>query len=463
MKKILACIFSLQVLAGVSQHTEISGTAIGHPGEMVRVIVYADQFSRLDSTLATARTDVWGNFSFPVVVEKSTYALLALGLKRGDFYLEPGNAYQFQIADEIIQGSVFDQLPLQFNMNAEKDSLNQMIGQFNYEHNVFLYEKQREIMRSKDKSVVKDFVSKMKSAFISEMPAKNAYLENYVNYTLASLEWISNSKTDTAILMDYFVNQEVLRENIAYTDFFRDFFKEYFKTQKSYRYDELMGLMHSGQVQHIDSLLKRDDFLALDDALRELSLVSLLAWNFHNPDVSKERIIMLLRQIEDSGKYVKNRAVAKNFLHKLTYLQYGSKAPSFELPDENGDRISFSNFEGKFILLGFISSDCGPCFYDLVKLLEIQQSLASKLKIIMIVTDGELKKAISQFDGNHQPIVWLNLNDDVLILENYEVKTFPAYVLINPDATIAMAPAPPPNENLETFIKGFMARYQNNK
>jgi hypothetical protein len=96
-------------------------------------------------------------------------------------------------------------------------------------------------------------------------------------------------------------------------------------------------------------------------------------------------------------------------------------------------------------------------------LLEIQQNLANKLKIVVIVTDGNLKKAMALYDGNHQHITWLNLDDNILVLESYEVKTFPSYVLINPDATIAMAPAPPPNESLEVFIKGFMVRYQNNK
>jgi thiol-disulfide isomerase/thioredoxin len=463
MKFFLAYIFCLQVLVGISQQTEISGTAIGHPDEMVRIVVYADQFSKLDSTLVKAKTDIWGNFSFPVVIEKTTYAFLALGLKRGDFYLEPGNAYQFQILDDTIKGSVFDQLPLQFNLLAEKDSLNQMIGQFNYKYNVFLYEKQREIMRAKDKSVIRQFVKEMKEEFSAGTKANNDYLKNYVNYTLASLEWISKSKSDSAILMDYFVNQEVLRENIAYTDLFRDFFKMFFKTQKLFEYHELVSSFHSEQISNIDSLLKRDDLLALDEELRELSLLTLLARNYHNPDVSKESILKLFRQIENLSKYVKNRTAAKNYRYKLTYLQYGSKAIPFNLSDPNGVPVGLSEFEGQFVLLDFISSDCAPCFYDLVRLLEIQQNLANKLNIVVIVTDGNLKKAMALYNGNHQHITWLNLDDNILVLESYEVKTFPSYVLINPDATIAMAPAPPPNESLEAFIKGFMVRYQNNK
>ena len=59
-----------------------------------------------------------------------------------------------------------DQMPLQFNLHVEKDTLNQMIGQFNYEYNVFLYENQRQIMRAKDKSIISNFVEEMKGSML---------------------------------------------------------------------------------------------------------------------------------------------------------------------------------------------------------------------------------------------------------------------------------------------------------
>jgi peroxiredoxin len=164
-----------------------------------------------------------------------------------------------------------------------------------------------------------------------------------------------------------------------------------------------------------------------------------------------------------SAKSGKNRQIAINYITKLTYLQYGSKAPSFELMNHNGQMVKLEDLKGQFILLNFISSTCKPCLFDFQKLSEIQQSLGSKLKIVTIVSDGNQDAVTAYKTENDFNWLVLNLNENIVLLESYQVKTFPAYILLNPDASIAMAPAPPPNENLELLIKGFMIRYSNNK
>ncbi len=460
MKKLITFILSLQALMSVSQTVELAGTAIGHPDELVRLICYKDQFSRLDSTLGSTTTDVWGNFSLSVNVEKTNYAFLALGLKRGDFYMVPGNSYYFQILEDTIKGSIYDQLPLQFKLDAEDDTLNRLIGEFNYEYNVFLYENQRQILRSNDKSIIHNFAAEMKTKYAVEQDVRETYLSNYIKYTLASLEWVSKSKVDSAILLEYFLNQEILFENIAYSDLFRDYFKEYFNTQKIYRYDELVTALHSQQMEKVDFLLIRDDLLATDDQLRELVLINLLSRNFHNQDVAKEDILYLLSQLQVSARYKVNRTVALNYIEKLSHLLYGNKAPQFELLDHNGKVVRLDDLKGQFVLLNFVSSTCKPCLFDFQEMNQIQQSVGNKLIIVSIVNDDNLDRITTYKAENNFNWQVLDLNENILLLESYQVKTFPAYILLNPDASIAMAPAPSPNENLEVFIKGFIARYE---
>jgi hypothetical protein len=308
-----------------------------------------------------------------------------------------------------------------------------------------------------------DFVREIKSEFISDQSTTNPYLKQYIDYSLASLEWLSESKSDSAILMDYFVNRKVLRENIAYTDLFRDYFKEYFKIQKFFYYDELISKINLGNLHGVDSLLKRNKILDLNDELRELSLITLLAANYHNPDIYKQRLYELLKQIELSTVYAGNKSAAENYWKKLTHLQYGSKAPPIRLFNKYQDVVKLADFNGQFVLLDFIISGCAPCLFDLKKLEEIQSSLKSKLTVILVVTDESIDTIKTQFDEVPEDFLLLHLNQNILTLEEYQIKTFPSYVLINPDATIAMAPAPSPSENLEVFIKGFMSRFENKR
>ena len=83
MKKFIVIIFILSLYPAFTQNVGISGAALGRPNELVRVIVYADQFSRIDSTRAITTTDVWGNFNMSFDIEEVNFAYLALGLKRG--------------------------------------------------------------------------------------------------------------------------------------------------------------------------------------------------------------------------------------------------------------------------------------------------------------------------------------------------------------------------------------------
>jgi hypothetical protein len=41
----------------------------------------------------------------------------------------------------------------------------------------------------------------------------------------------------------------------------------------------------------------------------------------------------------------------------------------------------------------------------------------------------------------------------------YHVRTYPTYVLINPDGTVAYATMPMPDENMELMINRFIARF----
>ena len=462
MKKFSVIIFIICFYPAFTQNVEISGTALGRPNELVRLIVYADQFSRIDSTLATTTTDVWGNFNMSLNTDKVNFAYLALGLKRGEFYIEPDNTYHFIIHTDTVKGSVFDQLPLQFDVEPKNKELIRLVNQFNYDYNTFIFNNQKQLFRPGSKKIINEFITEISSKYFSDSIEKINYFSNYVRCSFASLEWISKSKTDSLVLMEYFIGKEVLYNNIAYTDLFRSVFKDYFKTQNLFTYDEMVASMNSGNLHVMDSLFVRDTCLVKDDKVRELAMMLFLAHNFHNDDISQKSIASILTDIATESKFDNNRFIANNFQQKLTKLQYGSKAPPINLLDQNGDYISINNFEGKFVLLNFISSGCKPCMFDFQKLQEIQSNLSDILEVVVIVSDGGMKQVVNYCTINNFDWKILNLDNDIILLENYEIKTFPTYIILNPDASVAMAPAPLPGENLEIYIKGFVNRYKNN-
>ncbi len=319
MKKwIPVFLFILFSLSGVSQKVTVNGTDPGRAQKLVRIIIYSDQFSNLEHTIAETRTNTSGEFFMKFDIVDTKFAYLAVALEKGEFYLSPGAYYNFNIILDTVlsNGSIFDKLPLKFALNAEDGGIYSAIGDFNIEYNEFIYNNIKSIYKSKDKSVITNFVGEMNKKYANDTPE---YVSNYVRYSLASLLWLSRKEDNVQILNNYFINQPVLYNNIQYTDFFKEFFKTYFENEKIYTYAELILAINSSEpIEIIYSILARDEQLALDRRVSEIVGMLLLSRNYYNRDVEKERVISKLKDIQLYSNYPENQIIAKNFIIKLT-------------------------------------------------------------------------------------------------------------------------------------------------
>lgn len=459
MNKHLTILFVLLSLSALSQNVTINGIATGQAGKLVRVIVYADQFSNLEHTIAETKTNGLGDFFMQFEVDHTKFAFMALGLEKGEFYLTPGASYNFNIPVDTIsgKGSIFDRLPLNFTIEADDGDVQQAIGDFNIAYNDFIYNNIKSIYRSKDKSVVMQFVNEMHEKYTDDKPG---YVSNYVRYSLAQLLWLSRKENDRQILENYFVNNPVLYNNIQYTDFFKEFFKNYFTSEKIYTYEELiLAINNHESFEIVDSLLARDEQLALDSRVREIAAMFLLSRNYHNRDVNKKRVILKLKDIAGNSDFIENRLIAENYIIKLQELQNGSKAPGFTLTDANESSISLNDFKGRFVLLSFVKENCNICDFYMQLLNDIRKQNEEKFDILTIVAGNEFNRlaGFAQKRGYKWPI--LKAGDNILLLEAYNVRAYPSYVFINPDGTIAYAHLPMPDENMELYLHRFMGHY----
>jgi len=211
-------LFLLLVTGGVqARQVQITGHTEGFaPGSLVRVLVYADQFSHLEKTLATTRTDGDGNFSLTFPVKQTTYAMLAINLKHTGFYLKPEAVYHFTIAQDslIRNASPFEDIPLRVSIKAEDDSLNTLIGVYNDLYNKLIVNHFRDIYLSHNQVILKNFEAKVNHRFGQ---VKMPYVQRYIRYSLASLVWGSRAKSLPEIVAAYFAGNPVLYHNRQYT------------------------------------------------------------------------------------------------------------------------------------------------------------------------------------------------------------------------------------------------------
>ena len=113
----------------------------------------------------------------------------------------------------------------------------------------------------------------------------------------------------------------------------------------------------------------------------------------------------------------------------------GSKAPTFELPNLAGKKLSLERLlkNGKPLMLIFSDPGCGPCNALLPNIADWQKTHSEKLSIALITrgTVDENQSKISEFGLDN---VLLQIDREVA--SSYEAHGTPMAVVLNPDGTI---------------------------
>jgi len=114
----------------------------------------------------------------------------------------------------------------------------------------------------------------------------------------------------------------------------------------------------------------------------------------------------------------------------------GDDMPDTDFFDINGNTKNLSDYMGKYLLLDFWSSGCGPCIMALPEMKEISETYIEKLTIISISLDTDTRwKAAS---ATHD-MPWVNIRDPKAyggLAANYDVRGIPYYVIISPEGKV---------------------------
>jgi peroxiredoxin len=207
-------------------------------------------------------------------------------------------------------------------------------------------------------------------------------------------------------------------------------------------------------------LKEKDVFLAENQNLAELIVAYNLKRMFYELQDDRNVILEKLKSIGQNTKNQKNKDIVKDILKQIDRLSFNSEAPDFSLNDRNGNLVKLADFKENMLLVQFVNKVSAMTDYQFELLKDFSNQWQDTIQIVTIATKESFDDFEKLFEEKNYKWKLLNLENEILLLEKYQIKTYPDYVIIGTNGKIGMSPAPSPEQYLDFHVRRLYKYYK---
>lgn len=449
-RRITTLFFSLLFLAVSAQNVTITGRS-NNSNTLIRLFAYEDLINETGVLLDQGQTDDKGHFILEGNVKQNLPARIYVGLEYVDLILTPNATYDIEIIVPEQQESIsfFEkEFPTLRVKRASDQGIYRQIIYSEEIINGYMMEHFSQIYRGRQVR----YIDSIQNAISREVPdIKSDYVKNHNRYRIAAIKLGISSDGGKRIIKEYYDGQPVLYAQSAYIDLFKELFDSYFNSA-SYDSHLLNDAFMEGPAafkKYLDTDPLMANNLQLGELITIYNLQKLCYGDRNTSRIAKEHLSYMKAQT----KYAEHRTIISDFFEKFNRLAPGAAATNFTLKDHNGNDVSLSDYKDGLVLLQFVDGISPVSEHQFSELRSLHHQWQDTVQILTIATHDKMAFFNQQFEEKRQDWPLLDLGDNILLLEAYNVRTFPEYILITKGNKIGEAPAPSPERFLDEKVR----------
>lgn len=233
-------------------------------------------------------------------------------------------------------------------------------------------------------------------------------------------------------------------------DYYRLYYGQAAPAEMDYRQLMMTNIMQGGDIRNY-----KEEF----DAFMQANRQTIMTFVRNNPG----SYITAMNLLEHYNWFDENEVerIYGQFPRELKYTVYGkalkrkldagrayrpgTMAPDFTKKDMNGKNVSLKNLRGKYVLLDFWGSWCGPCRASHPHLKELHKKYGKKVSFVNVanenVRDLSQAKKLWKQAVKEDEMTWTQIlnnegKEECDLLKLYNITSFPTKILIDPEGKI---------------------------
>lgn len=429
---LLFTLLSIQILCH-GQKVSISGNLVNCELDSIRLFEFDGS---LLYTLASVNLEQGeGNYSFSMEMQNvpKGFYLLGGGQQNDTRLMILGGEENITLSgqcDQLYNAAIYDsEINQAYTQASEKaNELQQSFSDANISY-------RKALMGQGDtESVVEEMarIDKEKLELLNSLKASQAFVSKVI--ALRTYLSFPNNGEDFNNEVEYFANSYFKYASLEDPDYNRipfvyDAFRSYTSTLTK------IGLGEDMQQKFLNMHL---DKMSKGSRGQKLALIGALAGA--GEEAPAAFVAMASRYIEDFGE--SNPEYARTLTAQTKRLQSripGAIAPEITLPNVDGDMVKLSDLRGKYVLIDFWASWCGPCRMENPNVVRVYEKYKDKgFEILGVSLDRSRQPWLNAIEKDG--LGWHHVSDlkyfQTQAAMDYGVSAIPYTVLLDPEGKI---------------------------